>query len=126
MFDVMPEKKTKDEKVKPKIEQPKSQIKLEKVAPVKEIDLKPEVKKPQELQKTTQNKQENKNMPTKLSSGIDNNKANKNLNLPKVNQNRSVSMSLVGTESEYGIIKIPQNLKNVNQQTKPNWVNVTP
>ena len=104
IFDVMPEKKTKNEKVNHKVEQPKPQVKFEKTAPMKEIDLKGEVKKPQVLQKPTQNKPENKNVSTKISSGIDNNKANKNLNLTKVNQNRSVSMSLVGTESEYVII----------------------
>ena len=97
MFDMMPEKKPKNEPVKQNIEQPKPQVKLQKAAPVKEKDT-----KPQTQQTTSQNKCGNNNVSTKPDANV--NKGNKNLNVPSNAQNRSVSMSLAGTESEYGII----------------------
>ena len=94
---MMPEKKPKNEPVKQNIEQPKPQVKLQKASPVKEKDT-----KPQTQQTTLQNKCGNNNVSTKPDANV--HKGNKNLNVPSNAQNRSVSMSLAGTESEYGII----------------------
>lgn len=97
MFENIPAKKGKSEPIKQNIEQPKPQVKLQKSTLIKESNI-----KPQAQQTTTQNKVGNNNVGTKPNANI--NKANKNLNVPSNAQNRSVSMSLVGSESEYGII----------------------
>jgi hypothetical protein len=97
MFDMMPDKKVKNEPVKQNIEKPKQQVTLQKAIPVKEKDM-----KPQTQQTATQNKGGNKNVGTNPNTNV--NKVNKNLNIPSNAQNRSVSMTLAGTESEYGII----------------------
>ena len=104
MFDVMPENKNKSEPIKPKVEPQKPQAKLVKATPIKEKDLKPEFKKQISQQPIATNLVVNNNTGTKPRTNTNINKVNKNVNVPSNAPNRSVSMALVGSESEYGVI----------------------
>ena len=117
MFDIIPDKK-KTEPVKPKpkvetkeqIKQPQTQPQQQQPKPNQKVektnitakDNKPVDKKPQTQQNNMQNKV-NSNKPS-TNTNTNANKVNKNLNVNNSAQNRSVSMALSGTESEYGII----------------------
>lgn len=101
MFDVMPSNKTKNQPVKQNTEQTKSQIKTQKLNEVNTQNKKP--------QTTTQNNNVNNNVGTKpntTNTASDNNKNNKTINAPAPvqNRNRSATVAVSGSESEYGII----------------------
>ena len=70
---------------------------------MKEKDIKTQNKKPQT---TTQNKNVDNNIGTKPNTNSDNNKDNKSTNAPAPiqNRNRSATVAVSGSESEYGIV----------------------
>ena len=117
MFDIMASNKTKNQPVKQNTEQTKSQIKTQKPNEVNTQNKK--------SQTTTQNNNVNNNnnvgtKPNITNRANDNNKTNKIANAPAPvqNRNRSATVAVSGSESEYGIITTDSKKCKPTDKTK--------